>query len=265
MRAYYDELALGLGWSNAEQILMIWAYYDESGEYDSSGKLLNMTIGGCISTADKWKVFDGGWRKMLETEGLPFFHMTDFQAWKPPFDFVLADGKRDKEKHNRVMNTVLALMLDNIEGLYGYGAVSMYQHDRHVTHRTTMDCVGGAVKDVVLRIWEDYEQPINLVFAKQDHFPASWVDKYAAFYDYGEAQGRTGSVSHCPADKVPALQAADVLAYELARAQRADRPERYPYQRLVDGAKARALKFSITWGPIRSKRLNLSGGGESWG
>jgi hypothetical protein len=33
---------------------MIWAYYDESGEYDKSGNLLNMTIGGCMSTADRW-------------------------------------------------------------------------------------------------------------------------------------------------------------------------------------------------------------------
>jgi len=127
------------------------------------------------------------------------------------------------------------------------------------------DCMSMAVKDAVLRVWGDYEEPINLMFAKQNHFSSTKIDRYVEIWNHGFNAGRVGSVTHCFASKVAALQAADVLAYEVARAQRANRPGRYPFQRLVDGAKATGKAFSLTWGPIRSKRTVLSGEGESWG
>jgi hypothetical protein len=243
---------------------MVWAYYDESGEYES-GKLINMSIGGCVSRLEKWQEFGLRWHATLDAEGLTAFHMTDFEAWAPPFNFKRGNGDRNKERHNRLLNQLLGLMLDHVEGFYGYGAVSKYQGHK-VTHRNGMeDCIGGAVKDVVLRVWETYEEPINLVFGKQNHFPPEWVNKYVAFYDYGGAKGRVGSVSHAETLRVPQLQAADVLAYEIARWQRPDREERYPFKILATGAKERGIPFSVTWGPLRSKRMNLSGSGVSWG
>ena len=237
---------------------MVWAYYDESGEYDAAGNLVNMSIGGCISRRDSWEKLDASWRKVLSDEGLSSFHMTDFEAWKPPFDFTLEGGARDKERHNRLLNALLALMLDHVDGFYAYAAVSKYE-GREVSHRNAMeDCVGGA-KDLVLRVWQDYEEPINLVFGKQNHFPSDWVDKYVAFYDYGKAKSRIASISHLNTFKWSPLQAADILVYEVARSLRADRPERYPFKRLVAGAKERGIPFSLTWGPIRSQRLKLSG------
>lgn len=257
------ELAAALAWTDAEHILVVWAYYDESGEYEG-GKLINMSVGGCVSHLDRWRAFEAEWRAALADEGLNAFHMTDFEAWAPPFDFKLPDGSRDKSRHNRLLSRLLGLMLDHVEGFYGYGAVSKYQ-GREVTHRNGMeDCVGGAVKDVILRVWEAYEEPINLVFGKQNHFPAEWVNKYVAFYDFGAAGGRIGSVTHAETMKVSQLQAADILAYEVARWQRPGREERYPFRVLADGARERGIPFSITWGPLRSRRLNLSGRGVSW-
>jgi hypothetical protein len=225
-----------------------------------------MTVGGCVSTSEKWKSFDVEWRLFLENEGLPNFHMTDFEKWRPPFDFMLPDGQRDKAKHNRILNTVLELILRNVEGFYAYGAVSAVFPEREINHERLMhDCVGGAIKDVFLRVAGDYDEPLNLVFGRQPHFPASKIDRYVEIWSYGPNDGRVASVSHCATSSIPALQAADVLAYEMARAQRANRPERYPFQQLIDGAKARGIPFSITWGPIRSRRVNLSGQGDSWG
>jgi hypothetical protein len=161
---------------------------------------------------------------------------------------------------------VLDLIIEHVEGFYAYGAVSMYSQERQVTHEQLMnDCIGGAVKDIVLRVWGDYQEPINLVFGKQPHFPRSKIDKYVDIWNYGFHEGSIGTVTHCRTSDIPALQAADVLVYEVARAQRAGRPARYPFQKLVDAAKANGQAFSLTWGPIRSKRVNLSGGGEDWG
>jgi hypothetical protein len=255
-----------LGWSETDVVLMIWAYYDESGEYDGNGNIINMTVAGCVSTSEKWTEFDQKWRQLLESEGLADFHMADFEAWVSPFNFQSFNGERDKAKHNRILNAVLDLMLEYIEGFYAYGAVSMYYPERQQTHAQMMsDCVGGAVKDIALRVWGDYGEPINLMFGKQQHFSAAKIDRYVEICNYGPNEGHFGTVTHCKTATIPALQAADVLAYEVARAQRANRPERYPFQRLVDGAKNGGKTFSLTWGPIRSKRTNLSGEGESWG
>src|ERR1700683_174352 len=104
----------------------MWGYYDESGEYDCRGNLLNMTIGGCFSSLDRWLKFDSEWHQVLADHGLTYFHMTDFEAWKSPFDFMLDGGRRDQAKHNRPLNALLDIMLEHVDGFYGFGAVSMF-------------------------------------------------------------------------------------------------------------------------------------------
>jgi hypothetical protein len=253
-----------LGWRDTDAVLMIWAYYDESGEYDAAGNLINMTVAGCVSTSEKWQSFDTKWREFLASEGLSEFHMTDFEAWKSPFNFLLPDGGRDRAKHNRVLNGVLDLMIEYVEGFYAYGAVSMYYPDRQQTHEQLMnDCIEGAVKDIALRVWGDYRKPVNLVFGKQPHLAKGKIEKYVNLWNLGLHEGSIGTVTHCSTSNVAALQAADILAYEVARAQRANRPERYPFQRLIDAAKTNGQAFSLTWGPMRPLRARPLGVGES--
>lgn len=253
-------LTAGLFWRADAKILAMWGYYDESGEYDGSGNLLNMTIGGCFASLDRWQAFDAAWLAALTDHGLTYFHMTDFEAWKPPFDFTLADGGQDQTKHNRLLNTLLDIMLEHIDGFYGFGAVSMFDPVvPALTHKNLMeDCVGGAIKNAVLDVADFYQQPLNLVFGKQKHFPEGRIRKYIEFYDYGAAEVRIKSFTTADPKDIRPLQAADIFAYEMARAQRAGRPERYPYQRLIDGAKAKSLRMTITWGPVRWRRLDLS-------
>ena len=238
----------------------MWGYYDESGEHGPDGHPLNMTIGGCFSSLDRWQLFDAEWKEALGAEGLDYFHMTDFEAWAPPFDFKLADGSRDKEKHNRLLNSLLGIMLDRIDGFYGFGAVSMFEPNspRILSHRRLMtDCMLGAIKNAVMDIADFYQEPLNLVFGKSTHFPETEMDKLIEFYDYGEAKGRIETCSTGEPKKIRPLQAADIFAYEMARAQRKGRPERYPFQTLVDGVKSRNLRLMMYWGPIRSSEVEL--------
>jgi hypothetical protein len=256
----FEELAAGLFWAADAKVLIMWGYYDESGEYDGNGNLVNMTLGGCFAPLDSWRLFDADWRQALADHRLTYFHMTDFEAWKPPFDFTLDGGVRDQAKHNRLLNALLDIMLRHIEGFYGFGAVSMFDPDKpELNHEILMeDCVGGAIKNAVLEVADFYGEPLNLVFGKQTHFGAGKIRRYIEFYDFGDAKGRIKDFTMSePKSKTP-LQAADIFAYEMARAQRAGRPERYPYQRIVDGCKnTRGKKLMMGWGPIRSKRLDL--------
>jgi hypothetical protein len=105
-----NELAAGLFWREEAKVLAIWGYFDESGEHDpKTGRLVNMSIGGVYSSKGRREALEDGWRRVLAREGLKEFHMKDFEAWKPPFDFKLADGGRDKDGHNRILTTCSAL------------------------------------------------------------------------------------------------------------------------------------------------------------
>jgi hypothetical protein len=253
-------LAAGLFWPRDAKVLVMWGYYDESGEYDRSGNLLNMTIGGCYAALDRWQAFDAAWAAALADHGLDYFHMTDFEAWKPPFDFKLGDGTtRDQAKHNRLLNALLDIMLAYVDGFYGFGAVAMFDPEKpELTHELLMeDCVGGAIKNAVLEVADFYGESLNVVFGKQKHFGEGKIRRYVDFYDFGQAAGRIETFAMAdPKSKRP-LQAADIFAYEMARAQRTGRPERYPFQRIVDSCKANNRKLIMGWGPIRSKRLDL--------
>lgn len=250
-----DALAAGLFWHRNENILMVWGYYDESGEYDAAGNLVNMTVGGCFSSLDKWREFEPQWKEALAREGLTAFHMTDFEAWRPPFDLKLADGSRDDEKHKRLLVSLLEIMLRYTEGLYGFGALVPPINDRGRAHNLLLeDCIVGAISHAINEVWDRYGQPVNLVFAKQRHFPESQIKKVIGLYDYGEGSGRIRTQSIADVDDVPPLQAADILAYEMARAQRADRPDRYPFKRMQEAAKSGQLQMTIKWGHIRARR-----------
>ncbi len=243
----------------------MWGYYDESGEYDGKGNLLNMTIGGCFSSLERWQSFDAQWQQALADHGLTYFHMTDFEAWKPPFDFKLEGGQRDQAKHNRLLNALLDILLEHVDGFYGFGAVSMFDPEKpELSHEILMeDCIGGAIKNAVLEVADFYGEPLNLVFGKQKHFGEGKIRRYIEFYDYGAAEGRIKTFSTADPKAVRPLQGADIFAYEMARAQRAGRPERYPFQRIVDGCKANNRKLIMGWGPIRSRRLDLGASSAS--
>lgn len=238
----------------------MWGYYDESGEYDGSGRLLNMTIGGCFASLDRWQLFGAAWQRALADHGLTYFHMTEFEAWKPPFDFALDSGVRDQAKHNRLLNVLLDIMLEYVDGFYGFGAVSMLDPDKpELTHQILMeDCVGGAIKNAVLDVASFYGEPLNLVFGKQKHFGEGKIRPYIEFYDYGGAEGRIKSFTTAEPKNVQPLQAADIFAYEMAHAQRSGRPERYPWQRIVDDSKRKNRRLIMAWGPLRWRRLDLS-------
>jgi hypothetical protein len=240
-------------------VLVVWGYYDESGEYDGRGNLLNMTIGGCFASLDRWLKFDSEWQRALADHGLTYFHMNDFEAWKLPFDFMLDGGGRDQAKHHRLLNALLDIMLAHVDGFYGFGAVSMFDPEKpELSHQILMeDCVGGAIKNAVLEVADFYGEPLNLVFGKQKHFGQGEIRRYIEFYDYGAAEGRIESLTTADPKTTRPLQAADLFAYEMARAQRAGRPERYPFQRIIDGCKSNNRKLIMGWGPIRSKRLDL--------
>ncbi len=248
-------LAAGLFWPEDAKVLAIWGYFDESGEHDpKTGHLLNMSIGGVYSSLDRWQSLETEWTRILAREGIDSFHMKEFESWKAPFDFKLGDGGRDLERHNRILNDLLDLMIEHIDGYYGFGAVSQFAPGQEaVTDRQLlMDCAIGVVKNAVetARLYYGGEA-VNLMFARQNRISLDELQRQARDYDYRGAAIGTITVGS-PNGKAP-LQCADILAYEIAHAQRYGRSERYPFQRLRTEAAARGRSFSFNWGPVRQR------------
>jgi hypothetical protein len=254
-QCWLDEIALGLSWRPDEVVVMVWIYYDESGEYARDGTLTRMTVGGCIAPLEKWRAFEPEWRAVLAKEGLEFFHMADFEAWRPPFDFKLQNGDRDKEKHNRLLSGLLEVMLDRIEGLYGFAGNSVIREDDNLHKKLLEDSISGAIKNAIVETWTFYEKPLTLVFDSQSHFPKNGIEEYIGYYDFSGGKGRVKSVIFGRARECPALQAADIIAYEMAKVQRMDRPQRYPFSKLIEGARARNLLMHLVFGPIRTANV----------
>jgi hypothetical protein len=249
-------IAAGLGWAEQDIVAMVWAYYDESGQYDDRGRLLNMSMGGIVAPLDRWRGFEEKWKLSLAVEGLTAFHMTDFEAWRAPFDFKLPDGARDNERHNRLLKSLLDIMLDHAEAFACFAAGNLISPDtRRAHHLALEDCVVAAVTHVVHDLWDRYGRPCNLVFGKQSHFGYGDVMKYVELYDWGEGRGRIGAVTADEPHRVLQLQAADILAFEVSKAQRDGRPERFPFRYLRDNAKTRGIPFTLKWGPFTRGRV----------
>ena len=232
---------------------MVWVYYDESGEYEPGpgGKLLNMSIGGCVASLTKWEAFAPAWDAALKAEGLSYFHMTEFEAWRPPYDFKLPNGERDNEKHKRLLNSLIGLMLGHVECFAAFAAGNLISPDATRAHELAMeDCVLGAVTHAVHDLWDRYQEPINLVFGRQRHFSYAKILKYVDLYDWGEGRGRIKSMSVDDPVNIPQLQAADILAYEMGKEQRAGRARRYPFDTLIRGCIERDLPLTLNCGCI---------------
>jgi len=52
--------------------------------------------------------------------------MADFEAWAPPFDFKTADGGRDHQKHKSLLNFLLDLVIEHVDGYSGDGGQAFH-------------------------------------------------------------------------------------------------------------------------------------------
>ena len=101
----FFQLARALGWEAHTGILMLWAYFDESGIHAPDGSLTKLTVGGMIASFESWERLSSRWsRRALAAMDLPYFHMAHFQARKPPYSNWTEEERRDR------LNTLLEII-----------------------------------------------------------------------------------------------------------------------------------------------------------
>ena len=57
---------------------MLRAYFDESGKLKDPNEKVS-AVGGCISTAEEWCVFEQRWRKILKRFNVTQLHMNNLE------------------------------------------------------------------------------------------------------------------------------------------------------------------------------------------
>jgi hypothetical protein len=110
--------------------------------------------------------------------------------------------------------------------------------------------VGKAVKEAYVgKLTRD--DPLTMVFAKHRDFSAARIGQYFDLWDDRDGKLNFGGVGD-PA-KLPPLQVADIVAYELSRWRRDEKPERerYPMARLKEAfaIKGHSARFILTFVP----------------
>jgi Protein of unknown function (DUF3800) len=224
------EFTCGWNYHRKDMVTMIWAYFDESGEHDGeTGQLRNLTIAGGVASCNSWAKLSLEWNNALVAEGLESFHMKDFEAYQPPFDWYLdADRQeRDHYRHRKFLNHLLDIIIAHIPS-----AVAFNRHpvkSSRILRDTYAECFEDCLGQIVKWVSPEHNSPIHLVFAHHDEHKAARKEAVAEFINFGE---RISSCSVARPLQFLPLQAADLIAYELSRSQRENCPERYPLKRL---------------------------------
>lgn len=74
-------------------IIMLRAFLDASMTFSQTNTAPTLTVAGFVGELQGWSIFQREWRKACRNAGINSFHMTDFEARKPPYD-VWNDRKR---------------------------------------------------------------------------------------------------------------------------------------------------------------------------
>src|SRR5262249_14153907 len=154
--------------------------------------------------------------------------------------WFLEDGTRDHARHRRFLNALLDVLLDHCTKFVGFNYFPMGEkrQQREAYKRCIQDAVKGCNRDLA----QAFETGLSVVFASYPEVPESTVQR---IFEQHNLNNRLLSCTvTSPSQELP-LQAADLVAYEMARVQRPKWPERYPFSRLKE--KATVLTVSTKW------------------
>jgi len=234
------ELSSMLGWNSCLGVAMLWAYFDESCQHDpATGHAIRMTMGGCISTEDKWKRLSSEWKIVLDRFNVSMFHMTDFEADRGVFA-----GWRDNRPTDRValLNKLLSLMADHIELYLGtfvevivLGAKEKMRYQDMV--QNTLNTANAVYRVGGGRM--------GIVFARHQSFSEAKAQEYSAILNETNNPNIGPVMVDDPVSNLP-LQAADIFAYELSRHLRFSGHKRYPFMRIIEDATARGIRVETS-------------------
>lgn len=212
--------------------MALWAYFDEGG-HPSDAYALAFSMGGCIATCEQWLALDSQWRSVLADANLTCFHMADLAHFRGQFEGWTEEQRRT------MLNRLLDIMEQNEVRKVGWAR----RLEPGQPRPSLEDIYNEAYRTSILYAeHEAHGEEIHFIFS--EHAEVSpWVYQHrheAVRRAYAESR-RLGAMAFGNPRDLPALQTADLLAYELRDHAGEPHRLRYPMRRLA----ASRSRFSL--------------------
>ena len=129
--------------------------------------------------------FEAEWRDVLNQEGVNgSFHMADFERWVKPFDFTLADGSRDYERHKRLLNGLLEVIGRRSPHTFGFTRDVPTKRMSKAFKDTYENCIATCYYASCKQSPEvGLDDRISIIFARHRDFSLNRIEKYYWLYE----------------------------------------------------------------------------------
>lgn len=228
-------------------------FLDESG-HSSATEFL--ALAAFVAEDSSWARFDERWRSALGRHGAPHLHMREFAHRVQAF-------KGWAEDRRRALLAECVAAINSIRAI-GVGAATSVAEFRKLDREGQSRlqdpffcCFQEVVRGIALNAeFEAQDYKTHMVFSQQDEFRPKATKLWDAMTRYINVRDRMGALEFRDMRAVPALQAADLLAYELRhfyylRKTKPGAPARWAFREIVHHQRnaygARMLKYLPGW------------------
>lgn len=192
-------------------------YFDESYNQrtrkDPNTPLI-YTVGGYISSVPQWKAFKKEWNKSLNSVGIPYFHMADFES-RIGFYKDWSNEKRVdflQNLHSIIHKYVLKGFTTSII-LEDYNKLT--DNQKYVFGEPHLCAFISCMKHIKLMCDEFYlSEPISYVLENNPHYDGKLTTFFSEISEETKKGYRFGSLTFAKKNCTP-IQASDILAYEV--------------------------------------------------
>jgi hypothetical protein len=232
---------------------MLTAYFDESGHSATQGFF---ALAAFVAPSDAWLVFDVAWQDTLNNCNAPYLHMREFAHSLGPYE-----GWTEEQRRSLLRGCVSAIKVAQavaIGAVLDVADFNTLSDDGRIRLRDPFFCcfqevVRGAA---ISGVFENRGVKVDMVFSAQDEFRGQAMQLHEAMLQDNDLRDRIGGLRFEDMRRCLALQAADLMAYELRQHYHLGREDppprtRWAFREIVEHQRtvlgARRLKYLPKW------------------
>lgn len=187
-------------------------FLDESG-HSSATEFL--ALAAFVARDEDWMAFDRLWRVALHDTQAPYLHMREFAHRVGAFAGWTEERRRALlGPCVQAVNSIPAVAIGAAMSITDFDALD--SEARSALRDPFFCCFQEVVRGVALTaVFEPADVQVRMVFSQQDEFGTSARQLWSVMAETTDAGNRMRSLEFADMREVPALQAADLLAYEL--------------------------------------------------
>lgn len=228
-------------------------FLDESGH---SSATEFFSLAAFVAEDADWAAFDRLWQEALRDTQAPYLHMRDFAHRVGAFQGWTEEQRRALlGRCVKAVNSIPAVAVGAAVSIADFNALDC--EPRLALRDPFFCCFQEVVRGVALNaLFEPADVRVHMVFSQQDEFGASARQLWSVMAETTDVRHQMGSLEFANMREVPALQAADLLAYELRhhyhlRKARPMSAPRWAFREIVHhqhaAYNARRLKYLPEW------------------